>query len=86
MKKGAPIAAFHEALKALEIPKMLCAELSVMSDRETTGLNGSGLVIVNPPYTLKDELHALLPVVKDLLAVDRYASQRVFWLRGEEKK
>lgn len=86
MKKGAPIAAFHEALKALEIPKMLCAELSVISDRETTGLNGSGLVIVNPPYTLKDELHVVLPVLKELLAVDRYASQRAFWLRGEEKK
>lgn len=86
MKKGAPIPAFHEALKALEIPKMLCAELSVMSDRETTGLNGSGLVIVNPPYTLKDELHVLLPVLKETLAIDRYASQRVFWLRAEDKK
>ncbi|MBB4065524.1 23S rRNA (adenine(2030)-N(6))-methyltransferase RlmJ [Gellertiella hungarica] len=86
MKKGAPVAAFHEALKALEIPKMLCAELTVMSDRDATGLNGSGLVIVNPPYTLKDELHVLLPVLRERLAVDRYASQRVFWLRGEEKK
>ena len=84
MKKGAPIADFHEALKALEIPKMLCAELTVKSDRETTGLNGSGLVIVNPPYVLKDELHALLPVLKEKLAQDRYASQRAFWLRGEE--
>ncbi len=84
MKKGAPITDFHEALKALEIPKMLCAELTVKSDRETTGLNGSGLVIVNPPYVLKDELHALLPVLKEKLAQDRYASQRAFWLRGEE--
>ena len=84
MKKGAPIADFHEALKDLEIPKMLCAELTVKSDRETAGLNGSGLVIVNPPYVLKDELHALLPVLKEKLAQDRYASQRAFWLRGEE--
>lgn len=84
MKKGAPVAAFHERLKALEIPKMLCTELTVMSDRETTGLNGSGLVIVNPPFTLKEELHAILPVLKDRLARDRYASQRAFWLRGED--
>ena len=84
MKKGAPIADFHEALKDLEIPKMLCAELTVKSDRETAGLNGSGLVIVNPPYVLKDELHALLPVLKEKLAQDRYASQRAFWLRGEK--
>ncbi|MDI7861057.1 23S rRNA (adenine(2030)-N(6))-methyltransferase RlmJ [Rhizobiaceae bacterium n13] len=83
IKKGAPIAAFHETLKGLDIKKMLCAELSVKSDRNTTGLTGSGLIIVNPPYTLKDELHTLLPFLKDLLAEDRYASQRAFWLRGE---
>ena len=84
MKKGAPIADFHAALKATEIPKILCVELTVKSDRETTGLNGSGLIIVNPPYTLKQELHTLLPVLKDKLAEDRFASERCFWIRGEE--
>lgn len=86
IKKGAPIVSFHQALKDLEIRKMLCAELTIMSDRETTGLNGSGLVIVNPPYTLKDQLSVLLPVLKERLAVDRYASARSFWLRGEAKE
>ncbi len=83
IKKGAPIADFHEGLKALEIPKMLCAELSVKSDRDTTGLSGTGLIIVNPPFTLKDEMHAVLPEMKRVMAQDRYASHRCFWLRGE---
>lgn len=83
MKKSAPIKSFYEKLGALDIPKMLCAELTVKSDRDTTGLNGSGLIIVNPPFTLKDELHLLLPAVKTILAQDRYASQRCFWIRGE---
>ena len=83
IKKGAPIADFHEGLKALEIPKMLCAELSVKSDRDATGLSGTGLIIVNPPFTLKDELHATLPELKRVMAQDRYASHRCFWLRGE---
>jgi len=83
IKKGAPIHEFHEALQALEIPKMLCTELTVRSDRTTTGLTGSGLIIVNPPFTLKDELHIVLPVLKEKLAQDRFASQRAFWLRGE---
>lgn len=82
IKKAAPIKEFHEQLQALEIPKMLCAELSVRSDREE-GLSGSGLIIVNPPFTLKDELHTLLPVLKTIMAQDRYASHRAFWLRGE---
>ncbi|MBW9066115.1 23S rRNA (adenine(2030)-N(6))-methyltransferase RlmJ [Rhizobium herbae] len=83
LKQGAPIGAFHAALKALEIPKMLCAELGVRSDRDRTGLSGSGLIIVNPPYTLKDELDVLLPFLKDRLKQDRHASARAFWLRGE---
>ncbi len=83
LKKGAPIKAFHQMLQELAIAKMLCVELSVRSDRETTGLTGSGLIVVNPPFTLKDELHTLLPVLKDILAQDRFASQRVFWLQGE---
>ncbi|MBW8318546.1 MAG: 23S rRNA (adenine(2030)-N(6))-methyltransferase RlmJ [Rhizobium sp.] len=86
IKKGAPIADFHEGLKALEIPKMLCAELSVKSDRDTTGLSGTGLIIVNPPFTLKDELHATLPELKRVMAQDRYASHRCFWLRGEARE
>lgn len=84
LKQGSPIKAFHEALKALDIPKMLCAELSVRSDRETTGLSGSGLIIVNPPFTLKSELDLLLPFLKTRLGQDRFASSRCFWLRGEE--
>jgi 23S rRNA (adenine2030-N6)-methyltransferase len=84
LKKGAPIRRFHEDLQALEIPKMLCTELAVKSDRDGTGLSGSGLIIVNPPFTLKADLHTILPTLKDVLAQDRYASQRAFWLRGEE--
>lgn len=83
IKKGAPIRDFHSLLQETEIPKMLCTELSVRSDREE-GLSGTGLIIVNPPWTLKDELHTLLPVLKSVLAQDRFASHRAFWLRGEE--
>lgn len=85
LKKGAPIAEFHKALKDLGIPKMLCAELSVRSDRETTGLSGSGLIVVNPPFTLKEELGRLLPFLKEKLRQDRFASARCFWIAGESQ-
>jgi 23S rRNA (adenine2030-N6)-methyltransferase len=85
LKANAPIAEFHEALRALNIPKMLCCELTVKSDRGTTGLTGSGLIIVNPPFTLKGELDVLLPFLKDRLKQDRFASARAVWLRGEER-
>ncbi|MET3600074.1 23S rRNA (adenine(2030)-N(6))-methyltransferase RlmJ [Martelella mangrovi] len=84
IKKGAPTAAFHAALKDLGIPKILCAELSVKSDRDNDGLTGSGLIIVNPPYTLKTELDTLLPFLRTCLAEDRFASQRSFWIARED--
>jgi 23S rRNA (adenine2030-N6)-methyltransferase len=83
LKASAPVSAFHEALKALEIPKILCAELSVRNDRDTTGLSGSGLIIVNPPYTLPGELDILLPFLRDRLAQDRSAHAASFWIRGD---
>jgi 23S rRNA (adenine2030-N6)-methyltransferase len=82
LKRGAPIKDFTKALYELEIPKMLSAELTVRSERED-GLTGSGLVIVNPPYTLKGELDILLPFLKEKLAQDRFASSRIAWIRGE---
>ena len=82
LKRDAPIREFHEALYELEIPKILCAELTVKGHRED-GLIGSGLVIVNPPYTLKDELDVLLPFLKERLAQDRFGLSRCWWLRGE---
>jgi 23S rRNA (adenine2030-N6)-methyltransferase len=84
LKKSAPIHDFRQALTDLDIPKMLCAELSVKSDRDTTGLSGSGLIIVNPPYTLKGELDILLPFLKEKLGQDRFASAKSVWLRGED--
>jgi len=83
LKKDAPIAAFHNALYELDIPKILCAELVVRSERDTTGLSGTGLIIVNPPYTLKSELEILLPFLKDRLAQDRFGSWKAAWIRSE---
>jgi 23S rRNA (adenine2030-N6)-methyltransferase len=83
IKQGAPIKEFHQALRDTGIQKMLCAELTVKSDRDTTGLSGTGMIIVNPPFTLKDELHTLLPFLKETLAQDRFASAKAYWIRGE---
>ncbi len=83
LKKGAPVKAFHEALQAAGIPKILAAELVVKSERETTGLTGSGLIIVNPPFTLKTELDVLLPFLAETLGQDRSAGFRLQWLARE---
>lgn len=40
----------HARFEALQIPKMLIADLAIHPDDAGLGLAGSGLMIVNPPY------------------------------------
>src|SRR5450631_1126107 len=40
----------HARFEALQIPKMLVADLAIHPDDAGLGLAGSGLMIVNPPY------------------------------------
>jgi 23S rRNA (adenine2030-N6)-methyltransferase len=56
-------------LKALAPKGWLHARLTVQQpDSMGFGLAGSGMFILNPPYTLHDQLAAVLPSLKDSLA------------------
>ena len=58
---------FCRRLARLTIPRILRAELTVPS-RDAQKLAGSGLIAVNPPWTLPDELAVLLPVLATVFA------------------
>jgi len=63
-----------EKLKKLPV-KWLNAILTVRSPAaDGFGMHGSGLFIVNPPWTLADALAETLPFLADALAVDTTAS------------
>src|SRR6266853_4271057 len=47
----------HSRFEALQIPKMLFADLAVHPDDAGVGLAGSGLMIVNQPYGTDEYLH-----------------------------
>lgn len=65
---------FEEALMRFE-GRWLQARLTVRAAREDGfGMHGSAMWILNPPYTLKDELSASLPHLTRLLAQDGSAS------------
>jgi 23S rRNA (adenine2030-N6)-methyltransferase len=61
IKDAKPIVAFHAALAALDVPKLLRVELMLRAPRDADRLNGCGLVVANPPFALAPELAALLP-------------------------
>ncbi len=60
IKHRAPVRALHAALQAAEIPDMVAAELFTRAPLDPARLNGSGLVVVNPPYRFEAEVPAIL--------------------------
>jgi len=76
-----PVARFHAALAALAIPKSLRVELMLERPRDPDRLNGCGLIVVNPPYTLDGQLGAVLPELSRRLASTRGGGgYRLNWL------
>jgi 23S rRNA (adenine2030-N6)-methyltransferase len=65
------------------LAKILRAELIVSPLSDPSRLNGSGLILVNPPWTLAGELAALLPVLAHVLARDGKGRFTLDWLAGE---
>ncbi len=80
VKNPSVIRTFHNALAALRLPKLLYAELYVRAPLNTDILNGAGLIIFNPPFTLHDKLATLLPFLADTLALGPQPSHRLGWL------
>lgn len=50
-----------------EIPNMLRLELCVRPDASGRGMTGSGMLVINPPYTLAQHMAQAMPVLKKLL-------------------
>jgi 23S rRNA (adenine2030-N6)-methyltransferase len=62
------------SLKALNVPDWLHVTMSIQSPSpEGFGMHGSGLFIINPPWTLPKTLAETMPVLTKLLALDESA-------------
>ncbi len=70
-------------IAASGIRRILLTVLCVRPDDSPTGLNGSGLLIVNPPWRLHERMLACLPELHDLLAPERSGRVAVEWLVPE---
>jgi 23S rRNA (adenine2030-N6)-methyltransferase len=75
--------ALAKSIRRLGIGKVLRAELTVSPLSDPTRLNGCGLILVNPPWTLQAELFALLPALAGILGRDGKGGHRLDWLAGE---
>jgi 23S rRNA (adenine2030-N6)-methyltransferase len=84
IKDVATPARFHTALRRSALPAMLAAELCVRRRDSRIGLNGSGVVIVAPPWRLDEELGDTLPALQRLLAIDGAGDTLVEWLHAPQ--
>ena len=70
--------ALARRLRRLGVAKILRCEIVLDAPRADIGLVGSGLILVNPPYPLEEELRVLLPALAHIFAPG--ATAKVDWL------
>jgi 23S rRNA (adenine2030-N6)-methyltransferase len=76
---------FRAALKAIEIANVMDVRMTIRtpSPAGEPGLDGSGMIVVNAPYTLETELRQLLPWLVDTLRRDEGAEWSISHLTDE---
>jgi 23S rRNA (adenine2030-N6)-methyltransferase len=74
---------FISALRDLGIPKILRAEVIVRPATNPPTLHGTGMIIINPPFTLEAELRILLPALARILGDEGEGRHKLEWLAGE---
>lgn len=82
IKQRRTLLPFFRKLAQLPCKSAFVAELLVRPDDSPLRLNGSGMLLLNPPFKLDIELAQALPVLAKLLA-DGASSSRLEWLRRE---
>lgn len=82
IKEALAVEDFARRLRRLRIPKILRVELAV-SARPSERLAACGMIVVNPPWGLADDLGTLLPYLSRTLDLDGTGRYRMVWLAGE---
>lgn len=76
--------AFKSTLRTLPLPPTLAVELVIYASERADRLNGCGLLVLNPPWQIADELRSTAEALRDALAVEPGARATLDWLRDED--
>lgn len=83
IKEWSEVDVFYKALKATRIPKIMRIELNIAPPVQPARLHGTGMIVVNPPFVLEEELGTILPTLTKLLAQESAGRWAVEWVAGE---
>jgi 23S rRNA (adenine2030-N6)-methyltransferase len=77
IKDPRPVARFHKAIAKVAPTGSLAIELLIRAPLDVDRLNGCGLVVLNPTFTLEADLGVLLPVLVERLSDGAGAAGRI---------
>ena len=83
MVSRAQVNRFCEKFANQGIRNILRIEMCVKGDTDGFGMTGSGMIIVNPPWKLAQQMQDLLPWLTKRLAQDNHAKFTIEWLVKE---
>ncbi|HDR1022016.1 TPA: 23S rRNA (adenine(2030)-N(6))-methyltransferase RlmJ [Pasteurella multocida] len=65
------------------IRKILQIELAVRPDSDQRGMTASGMIVINPPWTLEQQMKKILPYLTETLVPEGTGSWSVNWITPE---
>lgn len=83
IKDTREIERFHAAVAATGLRRVMAVELATAEPKADAGLTATGLMIVNPPWKLGEELDVMLPALGERLATGPGAAARWYWVVPE---
>jgi 23S rRNA (adenine2030-N6)-methyltransferase len=73
----------EKAIKTSGIKNVQLFELGIKTDTDEYGMTSSGMIVVNPPWTLAAEMQQILPWLADVLGIEDAGFYRIDTLAGE---
>lgn len=83
IKDRQAVAKFRKGLAESGIARILEIALRIRTSSDERRLDGTGMIVVNPPFTLERELRVILPELCAIMAVDDGSAWKLEWLAGE---
>ena len=72
-----------KGLEATGIRKILQIELAIRPDSDQRGMTASGMIVINPPWTLEGQMKQILPYLTQTLVPEGTGSWKVNWITPE---
>jgi len=73
----------EEKITGSQLRNVQLFELAQAADSDQYGMNASGMIVVNPPWTLKAEMEQVLPYLAKHLGIEGQGSHRIKQLKAE---